>query len=364
MSYADEVYQCWKNDNPLPTRRITSKKLIQYPSLSSPVYSIPDEMFDKSLSHYDRNNFARLLQQQFGQRKAIELLQRFHIGTSSRWPGACVFWYIDDKGRKRGGQIKLFSSDWHTAKNFNGKSKVDWVHSALTYRLEKAGTLQPDWLVDYNQYGECSPCLFGLWQLLTDPTDKPVAIVEAPKTAIICTVYLPDFIWLAVGALSYLNAERLTPIRGRKVMLFPDLNAYYDRVKESGHTLKGWLNRAGELRANGFDIEVSDFLEQRANDEQKRAGLDLADFLLQQPPTVTTINELQASPCAILKPDESQLERLEVAPCNTYPPEWDEILAKPFVPPVTRSMHPKAPLAFDATEQLRCIRWCVLPIDK
>ena len=310
------------------------------PTPPAPVCSIPDEVFRQSLGHYDKNQFARLLSQQFGPRRATDLLQRFHVGTSARWPGACVFWYIDEQGRKRGGQIKLFGNDWHTAKNSNGKSKTSWVHSALTYRSQKTGTLLPDWLVDYNQYGECSPCLFGLPQLLAAPVDLPVAIVEAPKTAIICSHYLPGFVWLAVGALSYLNPQRLAPVRGRKVLLYPDLNAYYDRVNEQGQTVKGWLSRANELQANGFDVEVSDFLEQLASDEQKQAGLDLADYLLTSPATVSTIAEQEARPGAILKPDESQLERLAVEPCDTYPAEWDAPEPPGAVPTISaKSFH-------------------------
>ena len=63
------------------------------------------------------------------------------------------------------------------------------------------------------------------------------------------------------------------------------------------------------------------FLESYATDEQKRADLDLADYLLQHPLTVTTIDEELAAPGSILTPDESQIERLVVEPCNSYPAE-------------------------------------------
>lgn len=81
-----------------------------------------------------------------------------------------------------------------------------------------------------------------------------------------------------------------------------------------------------QLKARGLviDNEPTAFLERLASDEQKQAGLDLADYLLQQRPTVTTIAEQLASPDAILKPDEWQLERLAVEPCDYYPAEWDK----------------------------------------
>ena len=39
---------------------------------------------------------------------------------------------------------------------------------------------------------------------------------------------------------------------------------------------------------------------------------------------VSTLDDWFATPNSILKPDESQLERLAVEPCETYPTEWDE----------------------------------------
>ncbi len=292
------------------------------------ICTIPDEVFSKSIGHYGQNQFARLLTNRFGTEQARTLLDRFQIGTSARWPGACVFWYIDEKGRKRGGQIKLFDEDWHTAKykDREGKlrSKTDWVHTALRYRLEKSETSLPDWLISYIENADCSPCMFGLPQLNNAPIDQPIAIVEAPKTAVVCSAFVPEFVWLAVGALSYLNADRLAPLRGRKIILYPDLNAYADRVNNQRHKTKGWISRADELRANGFNVEVSSYLEQHATDEQRAAGLDLADFLLSEPIYVKSIAEQQTRPGFILRPDESQLERLIANPTNEpYPADWD-----------------------------------------
>lgn len=99
--------------------------------------------------------------------------------------------------------------------------------------------------------------------------------MEAPKTAVICTPYFKGFVWVAVGALSYLNAERLAPLKGRNVMLFPDLS-------KDGSAFARWSRVAETLRLQGLNVTVSEFLELRATDEQKAAGLDLADYLLDQ----------------------------------------------------------------------------------
>ena len=247
-----------------------------------PTYFIPDKLFEQSIGHYDRNQFAQHLYHYFGEIIADELLSRFQIGTSAYWPGACVFWYIDEQNRKRGGQIKLFDDTFHTAKyvdaNGEKRSKTSWVHTAFARRCDDRQQPYPAWLTEYMDEGndvQKSPCLFGLPQLVTQPTDKPIAVVEAPKTAVLCTPQFRGFIWLAVGALSYLNEERMTPLKGRNVILFPDLS-------KDGSAFARWSRTAEQLRAHGYNVTISDFLELRATEAQKIAGYDLADYLLDQ----------------------------------------------------------------------------------
>ena len=247
-----------------------------------PVFTIPEEVLAQSLGHYDYNQFAYLLRRHFGVSVADTLLKRFCIGTSSRWLGACVFWYIDEQERIRGGQIKLFDDTFHTVKyvvkDGEQRSRTSWVHSSYALRCDQLNQPYPAWLTAYlDERNEVqkSPCLFGLPQLLTAPIDQPVAIVEAPKTAVISTPYFPGFIWMAVGALSYLNAERLAPVRDRKIELFPDLS-------KDGSAFERWNRVAGELLAQGFQITVSTYLEDNATEPERAAGLDLADFLLEQ----------------------------------------------------------------------------------
>ncbi|GAB4007169.1 DUF6371 domain-containing protein [Spirosoma migulaei] len=295
--------------------------LFSQPSLSTlfsptPIYSFPDEVVNPSLGHYDQNQFARLLVRQFGQTKANELFKQFRIGTSTHWLGSCVFWLTDEQQRVRAGQIVLFAENWHKARytDQEGNQKVcisSISHSLVRWYNQRKETL-PDWLINYHDNAPRWPVLFGLHQLANAPIDQPVAIVEAPKTAVVCSALMPGFIWLAVGALSYLNAERLAPLRNRAVMLFPDLS-------KDGKAFAQWGKVADEMNAKGYQISLSNLLELRASDKQKAQGLDLADFLLQQPP----------------KPDL----------------------------PNNRMAFPLAPLSFDANEQLERIRWCVLPID-
>ena len=54
-------------------------------------------------------------------------------------------------------------------------------------------------------------------------------------------------------------------------------------------------------------------------------------------------------------------EILVVDPCDSYPAEWDAPASGTLTINASRIAHPTAPLFFDAAEQLRRIRWCVIP---
>ncbi|MBW6481287.1 MAG: hypothetical protein K0B37_17810, partial [Bacteroidales bacterium] len=109
-------------------------------------------------------------------------------------------------------------------------------------------------------------CFYGE-HLLKDKT-KPVVIVESEKTAIIASVYLPKFSWLAVGSLNNLNHEICEVLRGRFVVLFPDLKGF-----------EKWSDKAKQFSAIAT-FTVSDLLERNATEEEKIKGLDLADYLI------------------------------------------------------------------------------------
>jgi len=337
MSYADSIYQSSKSlmqTVPAYYPAPLSRPVSSLPVEPAKVYTIPDEVFKPTVGHYASNQFAILLQQEFGIDKAAELLQRFQIGTSAHWEGATVFWLIDELQRVRAGQVVLFGDDWHRAKytDREGRTRpcISSVSHGLLKRYRNHEQTPPTWLTDYHNDAPRWPSLFGVHQLATTNANQPVAIVEAPKTAVLCAAYFPQFIWLAVGALSYLTLntddgrQRLAPLKTRPVMLLPDLS-------KDGKTYQKWNSRADELRAEGYRVTVVDYLERTANQTDKEQGLDLADFLLRQP----DFAEQPFLPKSVAKP-ASQL------PFNEFP---------------------AAPLSWDAAYALERVRWCVLPID-
>lgn len=113
--------------------------------------------------------------------------------------------------------------------------------------------------------------------------DNPIALVEAPKTAIITTIYFgspnekKNLLWLAVYNLSTSNYEKCKVLKGRKVILFPDLS-------KDGLCFKRWSTKAQQIQERNPDIsiQVSNLLENFASYSSKLEGADLADFLIER----------------------------------------------------------------------------------
>ena len=236
------------------------------------VVSIPTDVYRATLGHYERNALATLLRQHCGWGVADALLQRFQVGTSAHWPGACVFWLIDEQNRVRGGQVVLYDDTGHTVKN--PRRCLTWAHTALVAHCQRLGRPVPVWLIDYVARGQKSPCLFGLSQLAVAPATQPIALVESAKTAIVATHYFPHYTWLATMGLSYLTPDRLEPLRGRRVVLWPDAGAF-----------TAWRTKAAALLRLGFDVHISEALEKLVTEQERKNGFDLADVLLGEKPS-------------------------------------------------------------------------------
>lgn len=218
--------------------------------LPKPVSFIPVEVFKASLNPtaFEVNHFVKFLIDLFGVEVASEQVSLYFIATSKHWNGSTVFWQIDTQGKVRTGKIMLYNptTGKRVKEPFN---HIHWVHKALK---------QPEF--------NLKQCFFGE-HLLIDKT-KPVAIVESEKTTVIASVYLPQFIWLAVGSLTNLNAEKSSILKGRTVTLFPDLNGF-----------EKWSSKAKELSHLAI-FTVSDLLERKATDAERKQGFDLADYLI------------------------------------------------------------------------------------
>jgi rubredoxin len=226
---------------------------------SKPISIIPVETFKASLKGYETNHFVTFLKSKFGLEIANKLISKYFIATSKHWCGANIFWQIDRNGKIRTGKIMLYNPE--SGKRIKEPyNHIYWVHKALK-------------CTDY----ELKQCLFGE-HLLID-TSKTVAIVESEKTAIVASIYLPQFVWLATGSLSNLNVEKCSVLKDRTVILFPDLNGY-----------SKWKDKSLEI-ASIAKVHVSDLLECKASVNERKQGLDIADYILEADYSEVLLNE-------------------------------------------------------------------------
>ncbi|HKC68857.1 MAG TPA: DUF6371 domain-containing protein [Bacteroidia bacterium] len=209
---------------------------------------IPDVVFAASLKEYNKNNFVQFLSRLFSADVVTKLIHKYYIGTAKYWQGATVFWQIDMRGKIHTGKLMLYNPA--TGKRVKQPyNHIQWAHKTIG-----------------QAHFNLRQCLFG--EHLLANNNQPIALVESEKTALIASVYFPNFIWLAVGSLSNLTLQKCAVLKGKSVTLYPDLNAF-----------EKWNAQAKELTAI-CEITVSDLLERNATSAQKQQGLDLADYLV------------------------------------------------------------------------------------
>jgi hypothetical protein len=223
-----------------------------------------DEMYIKNAQI---DNLTEFLLTKFSKEEVFTVIQKFFItGTNHFWKNANAFFQIDEKGQIRGCKIMLF--DKNTGRRIKKPyNHINWLHIAI-----KA----PNFIL--NQ------CLFGLHQIIED-YQKIIVIVESERTAIIMSILLPDYIWLATGSCGNFNLKMLNPIKNRSIIAYPDKGEY-----------NNWLNKSKELNAMGFKIAVSDLIE---NSDYPK-GTDLADI---------KIDELQTNSKAVTEKTISYIEK-------------------------------------------------------
>ncbi len=257
-----------------------------------PTSFIAAETVAQTLHGYEKNNLYLFLRSKFGAEDALRLMKDYRVGTSKHWPGSCVFWQTDINGCVRTGKVMLYDAD-------NGKrvkhpfNHVTWVHSLLK-------------LPDFN----LRQCFFGE-HLLPMNRGKPVAIVESEKTALVAAYYLPEYVWLASGGKNgCFNSDALRVLRGRQVILYPDIGV-----------TDQWRQKLSLLHDLNIEASIFNYLEEIATDDERTAGLDIADYLLQIKPDQAVLQTMiRRNPMLQKLIDDLQLTLVSV---ERYNPDID-----------------------------------------
>lgn len=273
----------WEQEQGFETKVEVKKPIFRAkPQQQKEITFIPINELKNTLRDYEKNIFIQNLLHKIAfpfKAKEIErIIELYRLGTYAK-NGAVCFPFIDLNQNVRAVQEKIFDATNHTDKT--KKYHTSWLHSRLKYSQYKNKPL-PNWLQAYLNNDTKVSCLFGE-HLLTKYPQNPVALVEAPKTAIYGTLYFgfpeqaTNFIWLSTFNLSSFSFEKCKVLKGRDVYLFPD-------ASENGTAFKDWSSRATEIESklSGTNFIVSDLLEKYATDVDKKQGNDLADYLIKQ----------------------------------------------------------------------------------
>lgn len=235
-----------------PQQPTTWQPQQQPPALPKPSY-IPGKWVITKASY--NSTFVQFLCGVLTKQQIFDIVENYGLGaTNAR---EVIFWQIDKRGGVRTGKIIQYNPETgHRVKERN----ADWVHA----RMLKEGALKAPY--------ELRQCLFGEHLIKFYPT-KPVAVVEAEKTAVIASAIFPKYIWMATGGISQLSPAKMAAMKGKDVILFPDTDP-------DGKTFAIWCEKAKEFRGVLQSCRVSDVLERKATTEQKRHKIDIADWLI------------------------------------------------------------------------------------
>ena len=285
-SFTEAKSRLGENSNILPA-------IIQQPiePEKEPDYISP-ELVEKSLANYDKNNLVKWLCAKLGQEVVMPAIEQYQVGTGKG--GATIFFQIDRQGKCRSGNAIVYRLDSHKR---NRDISPRYIHRHGHNYVR---------------------CFFGEHLLRAYP-DRPLAIVESEKTAVVCSIYLSrlNYVWLASSGKENLkNPKVWEPLRGRKIILYPDLG---ELDKQGLTPFSYWLQLSANMAAIGYDVTVNDFMEQQADDHERAEKLDLADILLDRP-----LNEFEVSALPEGYYYQEFAGRMIIMTPDNYPVLWDE----------------------------------------
>lgn len=236
------------SENGLKPEYVYQERPLPPPKPKRSDWRCPEAIVEQTL-HKDGNRFIAWLSSLI--EGADKALDRYLCGTyplGKKHPelqGAMIYYQTGIDGRPRSGKIIQYGSDGKRDKLL----KANWLHTVVTGKsMDELG---------------CAQVLFGEHLLVGN--DLPVAIVESEKSALICSLFFPQYVWLATGGSHGLVLEKCMNLAGRSVFVFPDKGMYEE-----------WLAKAMDIEPLTASLHVSDMLEVMDADE----GSDIADYLL------------------------------------------------------------------------------------
>ncbi len=262
----------------LPSRQLTRPQQIQIQHPLQPAESTPNKKISTKISHIPyayvkrsasyNSNFVQFLCNYFPKDKIEKAVEDYALGATKN--KEVIFWQIDINGKIRTGKIMQYNPK--TGKRVrNNTGAINWVHN----KLKKSNPAYANF--------NLRQCYFGEHLLRLYP-DKPLAIVEAEKTAVITSMVIPQYNWLAAGNLNGLNVEKSKVFENRDIVLYPDAGCY-DK----------WSKKRTKIKSQiPCQMAISGLIEYHATPQQIQAGYDIADYIIQQLKANKTYDQQQS----------------------------------------------------------------------
>ena len=197
---------------------------------------VDKEIVEATFNQYRKNVFFMFLVKTFGMEVAYQLRDDYNIGTARG--GGVIFWQQDNRDRFRTGKVMYYNANGRRDKDRQGWFVHKKIREDFNYRQ----------------------CFFGLH--LTSP-DKPVALCESEKTAIIMSVFEPEYTWIASGGSEMISDERLFEL--------PRL----DKVFADNGQFEKW-----ERKTRAFLPEMDISVDNAVNNGILKEGDDILDLYL------------------------------------------------------------------------------------
>lgn len=233
QNYQNVLHNCNTIIKVCNTKCNTIQKFIDF-QLVNKLYNNPNE-----------NNLFEYLRLNYNNDVVDMAKKKYYIGTSKN--SGTVFWTI----------------------NFNQK-----VQKAKIVYYSKKGKRSNCFKVPYKNEDGYYSCLFGE-HLLKDNT-KPIILVESEKTAIVCSINLPNYTWLAYGGINGLTNQKAEVLKGKKIIIIPDI---------SENAVSIMTNKVKYLNSIDVEVKIWDMTNGKSDQQLKEEGIyncDLEDVFRQE----------------------------------------------------------------------------------
>jgi hypothetical protein len=146
------------------------------------IVDIPDAVLLHTLKNYNANTLVNYLYSKFNAVDVEKTLHLYFVGTCDKY---ITFPFISILGHCRAISLIEYSK---IGKRVKTEPQARNIHTYLSFAYTAKGEALPTWLLNYKNSVNKFNCLFGE-HLMNQFKHKPIAIVEAPKTAIIASMF-------------------------------------------------------------------------------------------------------------------------------------------------------------------------------